>query len=110
MTALALVASGLSVRETAASMGCHRDTVYTLLAMARAVEAHQLAVRDLTPMGAGVFYKCKHGEFPMQPGEPFVCIDCHQSGIDYRPNMKARPLPKDRKKYKPNPKLKGGVK
>jgi hypothetical protein len=43
----------------------------------------------------------------MQPGEPFVCIDCHQSGIDYRPGMKASPLPKDRKRYAKS-KLKGG--
>jgi hypothetical protein len=109
MTALSLKASGLTVAETAREMGCHRDTVYRLLAMARAAEASDLTEHDLTPMGAGVFYKCMHRERPMLPGEPFVCLECQQSGIDWLARMKAVPLPRDRKKYRPG-KLKGGVK
>lgn len=107
MQALALVAMGLTVREVANALGCHRSTAYELLAMARSVE--RLSPRDITPVTLGVFAKCTHRDKPIQPGEPYVCVECFQAGNDWQEGMRARALPKDRKKHKPG-KLKGGTK
>lgn len=51
--------------------------------------------------------RCEHD--PIQVGEATVCLTCYVSGFDDHPKMRAKPLPKDRKKYKPSPGLRGGV-
>lgn len=104
--ALALLSEGLTVKQVAEELGCHRSTVYALLVMARAIE--RLSPRDITPVNLGVFAVCNHQERPIMPGQPYYCVECQQAGNDWQPGMKASPLPKDRKKYRKHAKLKGG--
>lgn len=49
---------------------------------------------------------CSHK--PIVRGEATVCCECTKSGFDHRPEMKARPLPKDRRKPRDDDGLRGG--
>ena len=45
---------------------------------------------------------------PILVGDPTVCVTCVVSGYDFHPRLRGKPLPRDRRRYTPDPRLEGG--
>ena len=109
--ALALLSRGLTVREVSQALGCSRPTCYKLLKHARMAELFDGPPSNLTPVFPVAAFTprstCNCKAAPIRIGSLLCCGVCWASGWDWLASMQARPLPPDRKKYRPG-KLKGG--
>jgi hypothetical protein len=104
--ALALLRRGFGTFATAEKIGLSQRTVQRLLHKARRDELMGRCPKayEFTPR-----LECRCNRNPIRLGEVIVCVWCCSSGWDFHPDMHADPLPRERKRYRPSPKLRGGV-
>ncbi len=104
--------NGFPVREIAEAFGAAVTSVWRGIQRAKRAKVPDLEVlfpHDFTPSAL-----CEHE--PIQLGDLVYCAVCHQTGVENHPLLvrdpreEPGPEPKPgRKKYRPDPKLKGGV-
>jgi hypothetical protein len=103
--AIGLAVRGFKVKDIVEMVGKSKSTVYQWIndAWDAGLMGRMPKHYEFTPR-----LECRCADDPIKLGELFVCVHCCQSGFDYRPEMHGKPLPPERKAYRPDAKLKGG--